>query len=394
MAAEKAGATSQEQTAREQQEILRTLAGPDNAGEQPAPTPRPGLGAARPGAPAEAAPKRRRPTKLRRAVAALGWLGIFLPLGVCLAIVLQVGRVPQLSLINYVPLYPVALVPVFAALLTRLRLLALPLGVAVGLWMLVLDGFGFGIGTINTPPGERIRIISYNIEDWHGPNKQGFYDLIDNRRPDLLALQEVWGPWDKHDHRWDPIRYFEWGDTDGRHVGLNEGFEPVRYDKLDEYGNAVLIEHAGRQFWVASVQYPRGLDAVTAWQFLPTETRREQERFAEFMVDWVKDKPDVIVIGDFNAVAHSWFMRALKMRNPWLTTGLGVGGTYKVDMPVARIDHVLIKGRITPLYSTTLHIDKFSNHRGLLFDFAIDDIPPKPLRAARPAAPAEEETQP
>ncbi len=360
---------------REQQEILCKLAGTKADAHPVKQRPRP-------------------PSRLRRAVAALGWLGIAASLALCLAVLFEIGRVPQFSLFNYVPLYPLALLPVLAGLLTRLRPLALPLGVAVALWMLVLDGFGFGIGTINTPPGERLRIISYNIEDWHGTNKQGFYDLIAERQPDLLALQEVWGPGDKQDHRWDPIRYFEWGATDGRHVGLLDSFEPLRYEKLEEYGNAVLVERGGRQFWIASVQYPRGIDAVTAWQFLPTDSRRAQGRFAEYMKTWLADKTDVLVIGDFNAVAHSWFIRTLGLRNPWVTTGLGVGGTYKVDLPVARIDHALIKGRITPLYSTTLHLDDFSNHRGLLLDFTIDGIPPMPARVARPAAPTEEETQP
>lgn len=324
-------------------------------------------------------------SKLRRVVAGAGWLALALSLLVCLAVILQVGRIPQLSLFNYVTLYPLAPLPILGALLTRMRVLALPLGAALALWILVLDGFGFGIGTIRPPRGETIRIISYNIEDWAGSNRQGFYDLIDRKRPDLLALQEVWGPWDHHDHRWDPIRHYEWGDTHARHVGALDTFKTLRYDELDKYGNAVLLERHGRRFWVASVQFPRGIDAAFGWQFLPTERRIEQGRFAEYMKEWLADKTDVIVIGDFNAVAHSWYMRSLGMRNPWITTGLGVGGTYKDYLPIARIDHVLIKGRIRPLYSSTLYIEDFSNHRGLLFDFSIEDIPPEPLRVGSPA---------
>ncbi len=374
MSADQADVPTPREAAREQQQILRSLAGPDMDGPAQKPLKKP-------------------VSKLRRAIAALGWLGIAAPLFVCVAVVLQVGRVPQLSLMNYVPLYPLAVVPIVAALLTRLRFLALPLGVAVALWVLVLDGFGFGIGTINPPAGMRIRLLSYNIEDWHGTNKQGFYDLIDDRRPDLLALQEVWGPGDPNDHRWDPIRHYEWGKTDGRHVGLLADFKPVRYEKLDDFGNAVLVERTGRQFWIACVQFPRGIDAVRAWQFLPTESRLEQGRFAEYLKEWLVGKPDVIVVGDFNAVAHSWFLRSLDLRNPWISTGFGVGGTYKVETPVARIDHVLIKGRITPLFSDTLALDDFSNHRGLLFDFAIDEIPPQPLGTARPG-PSDNETPP
>ncbi|MFG0252134.1 MAG: hypothetical protein ACF8NJ_04590, partial [Phycisphaerales bacterium JB038] len=175
MSAEQADVQAPQEAAREQQQILRSLAGPDMDGPAQKPHKKPA-------------------SKLRRAIAAFGWLGILLPLGVCAAVLLEVGRIPQLSLANYVPLYPLAVVPIVAALLTRVRLLALPLGAAVAIWLLVLDGFGFGIGTINPPEGTRIRLLSYNIEDWHGPNKQGFYELIDERRPDLLALQEVWGP--------------------------------------------------------------------------------------------------------------------------------------------------------------------------------------------------------
>jgi hypothetical protein len=312
---------------------------------------------------------RRKIGLLRRAVSLLGWCGPVIGILCCLGVLIGIDRIPHLSLWSYTPLYPAAVLVVIGSLITIRRRIAIPLGLLIAPAVLYLDGFGFGIGRLTTSREDSIRLISYNIEDWHGPNKQGFYDLIASVNPHMLVLQEVWGPWDRKDHRWDPIRHYEWGDTDGRHVGLLAPFTPVRYEKLGKYGNAVLCEKDGFEFWVASVQFPRGIDAPSAMQFMPTDARVAQGEFAQLMREWLADKPDVLVVGDFNALAHSWFIRSLGLRNPWITHGVGIGGTWKVDLPVAKIDHVFYKGRLRPAYATTVHLEGFSNHRGLVYEF-------------------------
>ena len=315
--------------------------------------------------------------KRGRILSGLGWILLAVTILICLAVVFQVDRLPQLSLFSYIPLYPFILLPITGVVLARPWRLGIPSAAILVFSLLYFDGFGIALGRAFVTKGKdnTIRIISYNIEDWHGPNKQGFYDLINNKKPDLLALQEAWGPGDLQDHRCDPIRTFAWGKTDGRHVGLSSEFTPLLYEKLDEYGNAVFVDYHGKRFWIASVQFPRGIDSARSMQFLPTKARLEQGRYARFLARWLDDKEDVLVVGDFNSVAHSWFIRSLHLRNCWRTTGLGIGGTYKVDLPVARIDHVLVKGRILPVYSETLYIPGFSNHRGILLDFNIDEIP-------------------
>ncbi len=324
-----------------------------------------------------------RPVGIVRRV--IGWFGVVLlvlAVAMCLAIVFQLDRIPQLSMLSFIPLYPFAAVPIIGGLLAIRRKIAVPVGIVLAVWLLQLGGFGLGVGRLFGSHGESLRLVSYNIEDWHGPNKQGFYDLIARVDPHVLALQEVWGPWDKHDHRWDPIRHYEWGDTTARHVGVRD-LVPIAYERLDEYGNAVLVEYDSRRFWIASVQFPRGIDSVRAMQFMPTESRMEQGRFAEYLADWLEDKTDVMMVGDFNAAPQSWFIRSLGMRNVWTTHGLGVGGTWKVDLPIVRIDHILVKGRIRAITTDTVYIPDFSNHRGLVFEFSVDDIPATVPTASR-----------
>lgn len=75
----------------------------------------------------------------------------------------------------------------------------------------------------------------------------------------------------------------------------------------------------------------------------------------------------VIVSGDFNATANNWSYRQLAdgRRDAFRIAGSGWGGTYRGDIPVVRIDHVLVDPAFE-VAGARVPAVTFSDHRPLV----------------------------
>jgi len=82
----------------------------------------------------------------------------------------------------------------------------------------------------------------------------------------------------------------------------------------------------------------------------------------------------VMLVGDFNSPTHNWVHHHLAdgMTDAFSTAGSGWGATYYRDMPVVRIDHVLLSRELTPVRAEVLG-PLFSDHLPQIVEVAWAD---------------------
>ena len=95
--------------------------------------------------------------------------------------------------------------------------------------------------------------------------------------------------------------------------------------------------------------------------------RRRATEVEEILRDIEEETLPVIISGDFNATANNWgYLQLAEGRaDAFAVAGSGWGGTYRADLPVVRIDHVLVD----PAWEVVeAHVPAvtFSDHRPLV----------------------------
>ena len=112
--------------------------------------------------------------------------------------------------------------------------------------------------------------------------------------------------------------------------------------------NVHLYTHGARKPWDDpgfSLRHPRSW-AVYLARFRDAHLRRAWEADSLRALLDAETRP-VLVVGDFNATAHEWPFARIRSARGGLTDALGKAGrgwnaTYHRDLPLLRIDHVLV----------------------------------------------------
>ena len=95
--------------------------------------------------------------------------------------------------------------------------------------------------------------------------------------------------------------------------------------------------------------------------------RRRAAEVEEIVRDIEAETLPVIISGDFNATANNWgYHRLAEGRaDAFAVAGTGWGGTYRADIPVVRIDHVLVDSA-WEVVAAHVPAVTFSDHRPLV----------------------------
>jgi endonuclease/exonuclease/phosphatase family metal-dependent hydrolase len=245
----------------------------------------------------------------------------------------------------------------------------------------------------------RLRVATFNIH--HGVGTDGRLDL--GRTADVVAatgaavvgLQEV-----------DRTMSARSGWTDqAAWLGERLGMDVVHGATVDRgpppgspagaparrYGNALRSGHPVRSWRALRLpgggrREPRGvIDAVVdvdgvamrcAVTHLQNRSRAERLAQAAHLLDLLAavDGPaePTVLLGDLNAGPDSPELRLLTtvLVDVWAAVGRGRGDTFEARHPLARIDHVLVGGPVTPVAAEVVD-SRASDHRPVVADLDV-----------------------
>jgi endonuclease/exonuclease/phosphatase family metal-dependent hydrolase len=261
-------------------------------------------------------------------------------------------------------------------------------------------GFALLDGTRHRPSSTRprhgVRILTYNIHSCIGLDRrlspERIARVIARHAPDIVALQEV-------DVRRSRTGHLDQARAIADALEMSLTFHPLITVADEQYGDAVLSPHPLRlvragalpgiglqargAIWV-EVDVPDADGATRPVQLINTHFSlhpRERAMAATALLgpDWLGHpdaKHDVVLCGDFNALA--WFPSLRRLRRRLADAQTGLDGhrprrTWFGRFPIGRIDHILIDPNWT-VFHVEVPDDTLarvaSDHRPVLVDIA------------------------
>lgn len=295
---------------------------------------------------------RRRPGGLLTGIAALA-VG---------ALLLWHGRLPDLGgatsmLETVLPWLGVALVALGLLALVRLSLFA---GLAVAAAMMIWwSAFGVAMLPAMSAGTPRFTVASENIRAGNPAAARIAADLAD-RSPDLIALQEL-----DADSR--TAVSAELDERYPHHLVVGTVGLWSRYELSDAQGLSLGLgwERALR-VEVATPGAPTRVYAVHLASVRPGAQSERDRMLGELQSAVAADDAEhLLVVGDFNAASTDRSLTPLlDSLDERPDSELGLGFTWPAEFPVARLDHVLVRG-LTTSHSNVLPANG-SDHRGVL----------------------------
>ncbi|ACL56342.1 Endonuclease/exonuclease/phosphatase [Methylobacterium nodulans ORS 2060] len=249
---------------------------------------------------------------------------------------------------------------------------------------------GFAVEQASVPGFRRVlRLITYNVRRCLGIDGRlspvRIAEVLASCRPDVVALQEL------------DVGRMRSGMVDqahaiAQHLGMRAHFHAALRVMEEEYGNAILTALPSRLVRAEALPglpdrphlEPRGAlwAAITAHdteiQVIATHLglrRRERARQAEALLGsrFLSDpacRPPVVLVGDLNAVPHSFAYRRLAGRLSDAQRAPGMPRrqrTYPSACPLLRLDHVFVSEGVT--------VRRVEVVRGPLARIASDHLP-------------------
>ncbi len=244
-----------------------------------------------------------------------------------------------------------------------------------------------------TPPGRRLRIMTFNIH--HGEGPDGRLDLervartIEDGNPDVVGLQEV----DQHFSARSQFvdQPFWLAQRLGMRgiFGANLDADPLEPGRpRRRYGTALLSRFPIQQWH--NIPLPRigmseqrglmcariDVDGIpvriynTHLQFNSSLERASQAAAIRKIIDAVPEP--TILVGDLNASPQDPEIADITQTlvDVWPRVGEGAGYTYDSTAPFLRIDYVLTSPDVTP-YAATVVASDASDHLPVIVDLAV-----------------------
>ncbi|TVS06304.1 MAG: hypothetical protein EA423_05790 [Phycisphaerales bacterium] len=274
-------------------------------------------------------------------------------------------------------LLTLALAALLAAFRFRLQAVTAALLVC---WLLAPSLWHFVPRPTPEAEGPILRVGVANLHT-RNPDWATLPGIMHDAEPDLLALQEHSGHWNREGparlsgrwpHKGPSLRHRSNAPRYGvrlyHHTPFVEAPAPVPMGVGDDDGRVVrgVIEFGGRLVSVYSVHLPHDV-LYTQQARIARPLMRELLRSIEL------DPNPIIIMGDFNTTPRGPRMAALRragLRNAWSMAGRGRGVTWRTDFPLRdfvglRIDHVLMSEELVCTFIERTG-DFGSDHLGLI----------------------------
>lgn len=292
------------------------------------------------------------------------------------------------TLLLYCPQYVVCVpcaVLLFWSFVTRRWSELTANAVAMMLYIVVFLGWNEPVAFRPHVAGPAIRLMTYNIHHAAG-GVDNIAKVIRRAQPDVICLQEANGG----DGRPDPIpelrvRLKHW---DMRRTGdlatLTQGsILSVKVHRISNSIDRVFLETRvrlkQRELTVLNVHLATGSGQYTLTHrtiSLPayvheTVSTRSQQVSALLRVSNSIASP-VILVGDFNNPPRGRLYRRLTntFSDAFHASGHGFGYTFRSDLPVMRIDYILLRQGLLAEGCRVLNVSA-SDHRPVIADFAL-----------------------
>jgi|SaaInl59LU_5_DNA_1037362.scaffolds.fasta_scaffold05736_3 vancomycin resistance protein VanJ len=213
------------------------------------------------------------------------------------------------------------------------------------------------------------KIMSYNVRlfnayKWSPKDSLNYkiYHFIENKNPDILAIQEFYPEKGKHINY--PYQYLKKNPRSKTYQALYSNYKILNKGSLDfqdSKNNAIFIDVLKNQdtLRIYNVHLQSfGIDK-NAENFGETNSEKLLEKFSRFfkkqavqsslIEQHFKDcRHKTIITGDFNNNAFSWVYRKLaaNKKDAFIHAGRGFGTTFDYFFPL-RIDFILVDERLT-----------------------------------------------
>lgn len=273
------------------------------------------------------------------------------------------------AMVAYIPQHPLAL-PLVVSLVTsilskRVRLILVNF-LLVLVFLVAFMGFRLHVPGKGDP--EAVRVMTWNV---HGENLHldGVMRVVKENDPDVLCIQEVrsGSPLLKRlkDDGWDVASVADVAIASKR---------PMKYSC-----SSVLLPGSGRRALMARldmeytwidvwcVHFATNLSGASRRHplaYLKGSARSRSIQMARLMK--VARKSSTIIAGDFNTPPRGVVFRRLTNRyRDAFNSGCGFGYTYRSNLPLLRIDHILATRDLMPLWCRTVRTGA-SDHRPVI----------------------------
>jgi len=218
----------------------------------------------------------------------------------------------------------------------------------------------------------QLRVLTWNL--YYGRGGPSLDELFIQALPDIICIQEA-NPWAKRSLE----KTLELPQFKGWHADICGELVILSRFPLKRLGTTnsalwVTVDVDGKEIVIANVHFavpfkPK-LSNITPGKIRAADNLRMRQ--TKEVLDKIPAGSPTIVCGDFNTPPNTRIYRMLgsQMKNVFHIVGKGFGLSYKRELPMVRIDHIFLKGRLEPVRCWMPKINA-SNHRPVCADFMI-----------------------
>jgi endonuclease/exonuclease/phosphatase (EEP) superfamily protein YafD len=226
------------------------------------------------------------------------------------------------------------------------------------------------------PPGETIRVVSWNI----GAGNRGWAEAVMPLEPDIVLVQEDMKPATLE-------KGFQWYGT--LDPGTLSRF-PAKVLPTERVGpwmdpQLLSMEIQGRKVLVANVRLMLPsvvIQLVDPLNERPIENHRarlaQYEKLARLLQSTAEktSASAIVLAGDFNIPARAPSLDPLRgfLEDAWRVSGSGWGATVPEFLPLARVDQLWLSREIEPVSVRVVRLDG-SDHRAVVADLSFREAP-------------------
>jgi vancomycin resistance protein VanJ len=251
--------------------------------------------------------------------------------------------------------------------------------------ILALMGFHFSLHFAR-PAGSPLRLLTFNIHSG-ARGVKAIDRVIDEIQPDVICLQEA-QLWPRRGGPPDPL------------ADLLDGYSVVTHGELAIASKYPILSSEVRLLCESGIRRPalgavidfNGHEVEVVTVHLMTSAHREtvlhhtgtlgsyvegtgrvrSEQVAG-LIAWTRTiRRPLIIAGDFNTPPRGRFYRRLhrEYKDAFAEAGLGLGHTFRSNIPVLRIDYVFLDNGVAPVRSYVPKV-RASDHRPLVAELAV-----------------------